>query len=215
MQMVPFLSRWRGRMNKYSNVDYRQIDEWVDRQPWSMATRKNRRTIIARAMSLVNSGLAPQQAYEEIARGTTYGPYVASTLEPFFVQHGYGAIARAGRREAGAGQDGRAPGQRNFATPQGPGDGSMAGAKQSGMPWDPEAPDSDALASRRGAGGRSLDDARSKILYVLEGDPDGLRIFGMMEADIGAVDGAALRRIAHSLKGGQAPACTPSGGGGT
>lgn len=217
-------------MNKYNNVDYQQIDKWVESQEWSNTTKKNRRTIIARAMSLINSGLDSQQAYDEITRGITYGSYVASTLEPFFAQHGYGTIVRAGRSKVDMGKDIRTQQQRHLAGAGELDNARVMGRKRDVTPLNSNADNDGALSSTENAGRHTervsdpmtslrttgtpgspqrmrvgcrqdgLDAARDKIVSILTGDPDGLRVFEMMEADIGAVDSLTLSYIAYHLK---------------
>ena len=216
-------------MNKYNNVDYREIDKWVESQPWATTTKRNRRTIIARAMSLINSGFEPQQAYDEITRGITYEAYVASTLEPFFDQHGHGTIVRTRRSKVDMGQNISMPQERHHAKITNLDVVKMADTKQDAAPLNLNVVYEGALPSTKNTGhhaervtnsttsrttdtpslpprmriGRRqdrLDAVRDKIMNILAGDPDGLRVFEMMEADIGAVDSMTLSYIAYHLK---------------
>ena len=69
---------------------------------------------------------------------------------------------------------------------------------------DASASDSRAGA-RGGSGGPEPDGLRAmkeRIVAIIRDDPDALRIFDMMEADMGAVDGEALRRAAARVDGG-------------
>ena len=218
-------------MNKYDNVDYCQIDKWVKVQPWSDSTKKNRRTIIARAMSLVNCGLTPQQAYDEITRGISYGAYVASTLEPFFARHGYGTIMRTDRSKFDMGQNIDLQQKRNHMLHGKPDNVRVTKSTQDGIHLASSADDDSDLQRSQKHGqnpkkaanlvthlevtprlGRlrqvqhkrqqdGIDATRSKIVSVLQGYPDGLRIFDMMEADVGAVDNITLSYIARHLTG--------------
>lgn len=216
-------------MNKYDNVDYRQIDKWIKAQSWSINTKKVRRTIIARAMSMVNRGLTPQQAYDEITCGISYGPYVASTLEPFFVQHGYGTIMRTHRSKVDMEPDIDTRQDRNLMACRQLDNGQVPKATQDGIHLASSTDINSDLSLPKTCGQNSekvtnlvtdlevtprpgrlrqvqdkrqqdcVDAARSKIVSILEGHPDGLRIFDMMEADVGAADGITLSYIARHL----------------
>lgn len=75
-----------------------------------------------------------------------------------------------------------------------------------GLRANPAAPAGDSRAGARGDSGEPEPDGlramRERIVAIIRDDPDALRIFDMMEADMEAVDGEALRRAAARVESG-------------